>query len=494
MVKQSPDGVIIFAVRCLLCHGPGGRAIQLESLAKLKPEAVYFALSTGVMRQQAAGLEEADLRTLTNYLASLLERRDRLATTGSCPEEDRENRSAVGSGEWNGWSPDVRNTHFQPSEAAGLSFEDIHRLRLKWAFVFPDVATAANQPTIVGGRLHIGSWDGTVYAFEARSGCVYWTFKADPGVCTAVTIAGGLALFGDFLANVYAVDTSTGKLRWRKEVDPHPQARITGSPVAHRGCLYLPLSSIEEGVADARAYQCCTFRGSVVVPEISSGRRIWKTYTIDEAAQEIGVNPVGISRFGPSGVAIWSVPTVDAKRNLLFVATGNNYTDPDVAATDAVIALELQTGTKRWVRSLLPSDRWNAACLSANRANCPPEEGPHFDFGASPVLVRLWNGFGLLLAGQKSGVLSALDPAQGTVRWEVRLGRGGSLGGIEWGMAVGAGVAYVAVAGWNVGSTEADGALSAVDLETGKRIWRTPNPFDACQKQHIPVRLLMPLR
>lgn len=484
-VEDVPDGAAMFAAGCLLCHGPGGRAIQLDALTRLEADSIYATLTTGVMQQQAAGLTEAERRAVTSYIVGLREQQAAPVEANFCGKDEISDHVSLGKGTWNGWSPNLRNTRFQGSEAAGLTAADIPQLRLKWAFVFPNVATAANQPTIVDGRLYIGSWDGTVYAIDAQAGCTHWTFKADSGVRVAITVADGLALFGDFLANVYAVDALTGELRWRRKVDAHPQARITGSPLASGGRLYVPVSSIEEGVAEDPAYSCCTFRGSVVALELATGKRVWKTYTIDEVPKKIGVNSAGTTRFGPSGVAVWSAPTLDVRRGLLYVATGNNYTEPDVPATDAVVAIDSRTGEKQWVHSLLPSDRWNAACLSAEGANCPPDEGPDFDFGSAPVLVHLADGSDLLLAGQKSGMLYALDPEeQGATRWEIRLGRGGSLGGVEWGMAAEASRAYVSISDWDLGSTEADGALNAVDLETGKRIWRTPNPPDTCRGRH----------
>ncbi len=83
---------------------------------------------------------------------------------------------------------------------------------------------------------------------------------------------------------MYAVDAQTGKLLWKVKVDDHPQAAITAASAFYAGRLYVPVSSREEAkVADPR-YPCCVFRGSVLALDAATGKRIWKTYMIDEEA------------------------------------------------------------------------------------------------------------------------------------------------------------------------------------------------------------------
>ncbi len=471
------NGVAVFSQRCLLCHGPGGRAPQLAAMGQLKRDTIYSILTEGIMKEQAAGLSDEERHAVADYIGKEGSGKTAISVSPACPS--RGLTKAPATGDWNGWSPDVLNSRFQPSP--GLERRDIPTLRLKWAFVFPDSASASNQATLVRGRLFIGSWDGVIYALDPETGCSYWTFKADSGVRTAVTVVGDAAYFGDFLANVYALNAETGKLLWRAKVDPHPYARVTASLVADDGHLYVPVSSLEEGVAGDSNYACCTFRGSVVAFDLASGKQVWKSYTIDEEAKPAGKNKHGAPRLGPSGAAVWSTPTVDVKRGNLYVATGNNYSGPNTAGADAVIAFDLKTGAKRWVRSLRASDQWNASCMG-DKANCPEEEGPDFDFGASPVLAQLSDGRSLLLAGQKSGMLYALDPdKRGDTVWETRVGKGNSLGGIEWGFAVDRTRAYVAIADWDVAKpTNAEGSVNAVDLATGKLLWRAPNPSGTC--------------
>jgi len=173
---------------------------------------------------------------------------------------------SLAPGDWNGWSVEPDNSRYQAKP--GLNATDIPRLKLKWAFGFPGDIRAYSQPTVVGGRVFAGSMGGTVYSLDAATGCVYWSFKAEGSVRSAVTIgrpkAGGryVAYFGDLHAMAYAVDADSGALIWKQKVDQHPVARITGSPVFHDGRLFLPMASLEEGTGRSPSYECCTFRGT----------------------------------------------------------------------------------------------------------------------------------------------------------------------------------------------------------------------------------------
>ena len=378
-----------------------------------------------------------------------------------------------GGPRWNGWGAGVTNARFQPAAQAGLAAGDVPRLRLKWAFGYPRSATAQSQPTVVGGRLFVASERGEVYALDAATGCTHWTFSAASGVRSAMTVTrladGRHALFfGDFGANVYALDAATGAEIWRRDVETHPGARITGAPVLHDGRLYVPVSSLEELLAANPRYPCCTFRGSIAALDEGTGEVVWQSYTIEEAPGPRGSNSDGVTLMGPSGAAVWSAPTVDAKRGLLYAATGNAYTEPAAATSDAIIAFDLDTGAVRWTNQLTPDDAFILNCRGDN-PNCPEDDGPDFDFGASPVLVTMTDGRDLVVIGQKAGVGYGLDPDRdGAVVWRYQVGAGSALGGIEWGFAVDPEKAYFANSDY---LTPEPGGLAAVRLRTGELVW-----------------------
>ncbi len=381
------------------------------------------------------------------------------------------------------------NTHFQPTKQAGLTATQVPHLALKWAFGFPESAEGWAQPTIAAGHIFIGSQNGNVYNLDAKTGCTHWTFSGPAGVRSAISIGpskiagskGYVLYFSDMRGDVYAIDAATGKQIWRRNVENHPVLRMTGSVTLYGNTLYVPAASSEEGQGTDPTYSCCTFRGSLSAVDATTGEILWKTYTILEEPKPRGKNSAGTTLMGPSGVGIWSAPTIDAKRGLAYVGTGNTYSGESQPLSDSMLAFDLKTGKIRWSRQFTPKDVFLVAC-GGNRKNdnCPEENGPDLDYGSSPILTKLPNGKDVLLAGQKSAVVYALDPdKQGEVLWQYRAGKGGGLGGIEWGFAADSENVYVPIAD---GNAPTPGGLHAVKIANGQRVWYTPPPPIKCQK------------
>ena len=481
---QTPDGAEIFQRACATCHtgAPDSRAPSADSLRSRTPEAIVTSLMTGAMRPQGSRLGGAERRAVAEFLTGKAVGGDVTgALTGRCTAPAPLDDPSAGS-QWNGWSPTTANTRFQPAGQAGLTASDLPRLRLKWAFGFPDASVTWAQPTVSSGRVFVGSQNGMVYSLDAKTGCIRWTFGASGGVRTAITVGQGdatarrLAYFGDTAANAYGLDAETGRHVWIRKVDDHPSARITGSPTLHEGRLYVPVASYEEAQGADAQYPCCTFRGSVVALDASTGAVVWKTYMITDAPMQRGTSAAGVPLWGPAGSGVWSAPTVDPVRGALYVATGNAYSAPAAATSDAVVALDLATGAIRWVRQVTPNDVYVNSCKPGN-ANCPDVVGPDYDFGSPPVLARA-GGRDVLVIGQKSGIAFAMDPDKsGDVLWQYRAGRGSTLGGIEWGAAVDGDHAYFAVSDM---LTSQPGGMHAVDIATGARAWFTPPPSPVC--------------
>jgi polyvinyl alcohol dehydrogenase (cytochrome) len=382
---------------------------------------------------------------------------------------------AHATGGWNGWGVTPSNARFQSAPAAGLTAADVGHLKLKWAFGFPGASMAFSQPAVAGGVVFVGSEGGTVYALDARAGIIRWSFKAGGPVRTGLVIGGGLIYFGDQHGAVYALEASSGILRWRAQADPHPAAMITGTPQLWKGRLFVPVASYEENYAPDPHYPCCTFRGSIVAYQASSGRMLWKTYMVSGQPRRTRTNSAGTRLWGPSGSAVWSAPTLDPRRGVLYVGTGNNYSEPITGSSDAVLALSAATGRILWTRQLTSGDAYNAACekfMDPTLANCPPARGSDFDFGSSPILVRMPGGRQILIAPQKSGVVYGLDPLRsGAILWQRRIGKGGPLGGVEWGAASDGENVYVGLSDcdWKTFARVVQGKPSSyVDLDPGK--------------------------
>ena len=469
------DAAILFKDKCSVCHqaGSGTRAPLPEVLRRMSRKSILNALEIGRMKPQAAGLNQEQLEAIANYLG--MPDTPALTTSfGDCAGDPRPMSDAPG---WVGWGGDIANTRFQPANSAGLDPAQIAKLKLKWAFGFPDASSASAQPSITGGRVFEGSEDGTVYALDAASGCTIWKFKAKSMIRSAISVGAHAVFFGDVQANVYSLNRENGTLLWITQVEDFPTARITGSPALFGDRLFVPVSSGEEGSAIDPSYECCKFRGSVVALGIESGKQSWKTYVIPDAPRPTTRNSKGTQMWGPSGAAVWSAPTMDPERKRLYVAVGNDYSEPGTKFSDAVLALDMDSGSILWSRQFTAGDHWNLACVNPDKANCPKDAGPDFDFGASPILASLPGGRRLLIAGQKSGNVYALYPdRQGKLAWKSKIGRGGLLGGIEFGGAADGENVYYPLSDWVERDPTAGGGLFALRIETGKRVWAAP-PF-----------------
>jgi polyvinyl alcohol dehydrogenase (cytochrome) len=153
-----------------------------------------------------------------------------------------------------------------------------------------------------------------------------------------------------------------------------------------------------------------------------------------------------------------------------------------------LLAFELATGRLAWHRQMTSGDAWNVACMMLDNPNCPQEDGPDFDFGAGTLLARDARGRHLLLAGQKSGDVYALDlDHQGAPVWSTKVGRGGIQGGVHFGMAADGQAVFVPISAMRdehvEGKTyesEARPGLYALDLIDGKFLWSQPAD-DVCR-------------
>jgi polyvinyl alcohol dehydrogenase (cytochrome) len=488
--QNTNAGIYAFTGRCASCHDSGkDGATDRHALNRFTPEQVLASITTGSMAPYAQGLSEFEKRVVAVYVGGrplgAADAGDAVSMKNRCdvhtpfePSADRD---------WNGWGYDSGNTRFQPKP--GLTAADAPTLTLKWAFGFPNGNSAYGQPTVAGGRVFVGADTGFVYALDAATGCVHWSFRANAGVRTAVTLGKGsgahryLAYFGDVKANVYAVDADTGVKVWSDRVDSHPVARVTGAPKLVGGRLYVPISSLEESGAGNPAYPCCTFRGGVASYDAARGSRFWTSYTIAEKAVPRKKTSKGTPLWAPAGAGVWSSPAVDAKRRAVYVATGNAYTEPATPGSDAVIAFDLDSGKRLWTKQVMANDAYVRDCPGKYRPQvpkdnrsetCPDDLGPDMDFGNAPILRTLPNGQSLIVIGQKDGHAWALDPdREGAVVWsrQVGLGLDGGGGAIMWGSAADDRLAYFPV-------TRAAQTLgvAVLRLQTGDLAWRASPP------------------
>jgi polyvinyl alcohol dehydrogenase (cytochrome) len=476
LAQQRPDGAAVFKQNCANCHGENQTTAPTPTvLRQMTPEAILNALTLGRMQIQAISLSEAEQRAVSEFLAGKpFGPPAPIVVVNKCTSTPAM-RAPASTGEWNGWGGSVANTRYQKN--GGLTAADLPKLKLKWAFGYSIVTSARAQPTIAGGRLFVASENSEVHALDPKTGCTYWTFKAQAGVRTAMSVgpyknagrSGFAVFFGDSRANAYAVDAHTGQQIWVRKVDEHRFAAITGAPTYHDGRVFVPVQGLmEEGQGGRPNYECCTFRGNISALDANTGQVLWKTYTI-EAPKPRAKNKDGLQQWGPAGAGIWSAPTIDAKRGMVYIATGNNYAEPSQKTSDAVIALDMKSGTIKWVNQVTPNDNWTIGCRAENpdNPNCPSKLGPDHDFSASPSLVTV-NGKDLLVLPQKSGMAYALDPdKEGEIAWQYRIGQGSGLGG-QWGGAVDEQNGYFGVSDL---LSPKPGGIRAINLATGALAW-----------------------
>jgi len=491
-VADDGTGERVYGEHCAQCHEGGvAKAPHKMFLEMMAPDAIHASLVSGIMQAQAAALSDDERVAVAEYLAKTsLDAHASPSLPPACTAEEAAFDYAKPP-KTPGWGFGLDNNRYIDANTGGLDAAAVETLELKWALAFPNALRARSQPGLGGGGLYVGSQDGTVYALNAKTGCLRWTFRASAEVRTAIAVspwtpgdktAQPTLYFGDLLARAYAVDAVSGELRWSVKVDDHPNATITGSPVLAENRVLVPISSLEVTSAADPEYPCCTFRGAVMAIDAESGEILWKQHTIDEAPERVGETAVGTDILAPSGAPIWNTPSVDLDAGLLFVGTGENYSSPAEGNSDAIIAMDLETGAKQWVWQATAGDAWNVACMMPDaRYNCPEEDGPDFDFGASTMLVNTNKGR-VLVAGQKSGEAFGLDPATGKLLWRNRLGRGGIQAGIHFGMAARDGVAFIPISDFDDGQEHelpARPGVFALDAATGEVLWHYAHP-DLC--------------
>ena len=391
---------------------------------------------------------------------------------------------------WQTSGQSITNWRYQPMENK-ISNSNAASLKVKFAEPNTAGADVSATPSVADKTVYFPDWKGNLFSVDANTGVVNWSVNLAsltgiPGMFSrsTPTIVGNSLIVGTQNdAWLLAISRNKGQLLWMKQLDSHPAAVLTQSPAYFNGTLYIGVSSSEENLAANPNYHCCTFRGSMLAVDAKTGNILWKTYTIPENGGIPG---------GYSGNAVWgSTPAIDPSRKLVYIGTGNNYTVPaDVADgstaidpadyTDALLALDLNTGNIVWADSLmgLTADAWTVACFATSQpglTNCPDPKGPDYDFGQAPMLISTviaGKKQDLVVAGQKSGILWAVDASTGQKIWRTDTGVGSALGGMEWGAATDGKRIYVANA--------AGGFWAAYDPTTGANIWTTndPNPYN----------------
>jgi polyvinyl alcohol dehydrogenase (cytochrome) len=481
---------------CAACHNnpQATRAPALESLRTLNRSMVEYAINIGYMKIQAKDLNATERTQLLDWLSSGQSNSSAWVEGAKCRSGQVEAGKPIAS--TFGLGP--RNLRQQSATEAGLRTGDFAKLSLAWAVAFPQTPTMRSQPVVVGSTVFVASTDaGRLFALDATTGCLRWQYEAPGPLRSSLSYAEvekgrAVIVTGDAVGAVIAIDAATGQQVWRTDVRMHESNRITGTPVIHNGRVFAPLSAVEINYTRLDTYECCKAQGAIIALDLKTGKKLWTGRTMPEATKQ-KINRAGAQLWGPSGAPIWSTPAIDEKRNVLYVGTGENNSLPVTDTSDAIIAFDLDTGERKWVFQATPRDMWNYACR--NGANC--DVGTEavvldHDFGGSVMITKRKDGRELLVVGQKSGTVWALDPDnKGALVWSQKISAGGANGGIHWGTATDGVRVFVPMNDPRGPSAEfplGGAGLHALDLETGKVLWTRKAEADCSRdrKQRYP--------
>ena len=487
VAADDSAGAGVYRAHCARCHDEGSPAARIPArsvLHTMAPEAIVAVLTSGVMKQEGAALSAKEKADVAGWLgAPPAPAATKLAGANACAS----NTPAAGSGaDWTSWGNRPENWRFQPNP--GISPAQVRHLKLTWAYGVANVTMMRSQPAVYRGRIYIGGDNGVLASLDAATGCTYWSIQGKPvrsGISIGRAGEQDALFFGDPLGAVHAIALWDGRELWQTDVSDHKGSLVTGAPAYSAGRLYVPVSSAEEVMALMPGYACCTFRGSVSALDAATGKVLWRTHTIAETPAVVTKTAEGKEVWGPSGAGIWSSPTVDPQAHALYVATGDNYSAPATSTSDAVLALDLDTGKILWSRQFTGGDVFNLACMIRQDPSCKPDTGPDFDFGSPAMLVTLAGGKRSLILAQKSGMIYSLDPdRRGELLWKAKAGKGGSLGGIQWGPATDGRTIFAAISdvaflkGTELGKPNLDpaagGGLAAYAVDSGQEEWKAP--------------------
>ena len=419
--EAAAPGEALYQERCAVCHDHPKERIPPRLLLSIRsPNSVARALTRGTMRPMAEGLSADDIAALATFLTGRVPGTEPVPVANHCTQPGAP--VTVGAHDWPVIGRDVGGSRFQPEP--GLRAEDLSRLKLKWAFAYPEGAAGPVQ--IAGGRVFLASGNGWVHSLDVRSGCSYWS--VDTGrTARAVTVATLAAdqnsavrtavFFGDDQGVVTALDATSGAQLWKTQVETHPLARITAPPSVYEGRVFVPVSGMEDPLTHDPSYACCTHRGSVAALDAASGKLLWKSYTVEEEPKPLPKTSAEDPQyFGPAGGSVFTPLGIDTRRKLVYAATAEAYGPENPPGAYSVIAFDMETGVHRWQRQFMPAEKDRARiCHEAGESDCRNM----FSMSTQVMVHALADGKEVVLAGSKWGWMYALDLATGKPRWQI---------------------------------------------------------------------------
>jgi polyvinyl alcohol dehydrogenase (cytochrome) len=482
---SAAAGQLVYQRTCSTCHDHAEalRAPTLTTLKGMRYQQIYYALTVGKMQAQGKTLSGPERSELIDYLIGRARVSDAWTGQMRCtPGRRKVDLSMPATVADFGF--DAKNQRHLTAQQAGITTADFRHLELAWALAFPRATTMRAQAAVVGSTLFLPVADAAqLYAIDiAQRPCLKWIYKSDVPLRTGVgygALPGShrkVLVFADVGTRIHMIDAATGAPIWKHAVHLTSLSNTTGTPVLLGDRVYVPLSASEINVGADANHLCCTTHGAVIALDAKTGAQIWIAHTMPDA-KPIRDRGDGQMMWGPSGAPIWTSPAIDAKRGVLYVGTGEATSAPAAPTIDSVLAIDLKTGAIRWHFQSTPDDVFLTGCMIRHDGlNCPHEGRLlDHDFGASMVLAKRPDGHDVVLAGQKSGMLYALDPdAQGQVLWKHSFGAGSVIGGIHWGLAFDGARVFVPMntfPGADGKDPGEEAGLHAVAVDSGQVLW-----------------------
>jgi polyvinyl alcohol dehydrogenase (cytochrome) len=488
LAQGRPDaslpGKAVYDKACAACHAApaDARTPSFAALAAMPAGTLSATMAEGgKMAPMAAGLSEDEKRQLVAYLTSgQSAAADNWTESFMCPADKRAvdvSKPVIAAG----FGVDRNQTRSLTAKQAGLTKSDLKDLEIAWAIGFPGQGSGSGA-AIVGDTMFV-TGGGRLMALDTETGCVKWAIAATSRNTPAFGDIDGRKVVAIAVGrDVLVVDAKTGEKIWQADGQAENNVgSIRGGVVIYKDKIIVPISASGVSQGMRPQFECCVGHGAVVALSAKDGTKLWEYHTMPPADYNGKVSSAGVKQRGPSGAPIWSVPLIDEKRNRVIVTTGENTSHPPTDTSDAIIALDLDTGKEVWKFQAMEADIWNMACGATKEKsgpNCPwniegdTGTGRDFDFGSGAVLVKGADGRELIVAGQKSGDVWALDAQTGKLVWNIRFGHGTVLGGVHWGVTTDGERVFAPINDPIIGSTQTPHpGVYAVDIKTGKQVW-----------------------
>lgn len=363
---------------------------------------------------------------------------------------------------WCEFGRDPENSRNNQVETA-ISKDTVDQLELAWEYPAPgsdETFGVTSTPMVAGDTVYIGTWDEAVVALNARTGAERWRTDVEAVVDSTVAVTADRVYVSDGVGIVHALSRRSGEKLWSTLVDDtSDNLHLYSSPryIEDANLIVVGVASLEVIGGEAES----TFRGSVVALDADSGDEVWQVYLTEDDDTS-----------GP-GVSVWSTAAIDAERNLIFIGTGQNYEPPASPHSDALIAIDYETGEHIWTRQFTEDDVF---VIFGDETQI----GPDFDVGAAPNLFQIGDQ-DVVGVADKRGVYSTLDRETGETIWAEMLGPGSNLGGVMSTAVYDDGNIYVASNEYEGGMMDfaADGNVAhlfSLDAATGEPNWTVDIP------------------